>query len=70
MQWEPSIIRCKSKGQCGSAAAGKRIKQVIMTNSVAVERGSEGMIFPDEFLLNKDLGGLSRESFFMGTNNI
>jgi len=41
-----------------------------MTNSVAVERGSEGMIFPDEFLLNKDLGGLSGENFFMGTNNI
>ncbi|NLK51126.1 MAG: hypothetical protein GX295_01590 [Syntrophomonadaceae bacterium] len=39
-------------------------KQVIMTNSVAVEGDSEGMTFPDEFLLNKDIGGLSGENLF------
>jgi len=39
-------------------------KQVIMTNSVSVEGESEGMIFPDEFILNKDLGGLSGKNLF------
>ena len=45
-------------------------ENVVLSNSVSLQNDNKGIVFPDEFLLNKSVGEISSEKLFSEDLNI
>ena len=43
-------------------------ENIVLHNSVSFQNENKGIVFPDEFLLNKNVGGVSSEKLFSEDN--
>lgn len=43
---------------------------MVLSNSVSLQNDNKGIVFPDEFLLNKSVGEISSEKLFSEDLNI
>ncbi|ETJ29586.1 hypothetical protein Q604_UNBC15887G0001, partial [human gut metagenome] len=45
-------------------------ENIVLSNSVSLQNDNKGIVFPDEFLLNKGVGEISSEKLFSEDLNI